>query len=135
MLGVWFMKTLTLLSMFGLLMGCASSEQIGTTETTSVEIRSDKRISSEAAIKEVTGARCAKAGRCGDLGRGFDDVFQCEDAVRKATRNEFLSANRCNYVQAGQLSSCLDAIRSSDCTGATVSVASLESCRTQWLCR
>jgi hypothetical protein len=135
MLGVYFMKTLTLLSMFGLLMGCTSSEQIGTTETTSVEIRPATRVSSEATIKEITGARCAKAEQCGDIGRGFDSLDQCESAVRKETRNELLKANRCNYVQTGQLASCLDAIRAADCTGATVSVASLESCRTTWLCR
>lgn len=135
MLGVFVMKTLTLLSMFGLLMGCTSSEQIGTTETTAVEIRPSTRIATEAAIHEVTGARCAQAEQCGDIGRGFDSLGQCESAVRKETRNELLSTSRCNYVEAGQLSSCLDAIRASDCTGATVSVQGLESCRTTWLCR
>jgi len=135
MLGFFLMKTLTILSMFGLLMGCTASASIGTTETTSVEIRPEARVASEAAIKEVTGARCAKAEQCGDIGKGFSSLGQCESAVRKETRNELLSTNRCNYVEAGQLSSCLDAIRASDCTGATVSVTGLESCRTTWLCR
>jgi hypothetical protein len=129
------MKTLTLVSMFGLLMGCTASAAVGMAETTSVEIRPSSRVGTEAAIVEITGARCAKAMQCGDIGKGFKSLGACETSVRRETRDELLQASRCNWVQAGQLSSCLDAVRASDCTGPTTSVAALESCRTIWLCR
>ncbi len=133
------MKTITLFSMFGLLgllaAACTSSATAGTTQTTSVEIRPTSRIAVEAATQEITGARCAKADQCGDVGKGFKSLGACESAVRRDVRDELLQTTRCNWVEAGQLSACLDAIRASDCVGPTTSVQGLESCRTLWLCR
>ena len=108
---------------------------MGTTETTSVEVRPMSRIAIEAATYEITGARCPKAEQCGDVGKGFKSLGACESAVRRDVRDELLQTTRCNWVQAGQLSACLDAIRASDCTGPTTSVQGLESCRSLWLCR
>ena len=121
--------------MFGLLMGCTSSAQIGTTETTSVEVRPMSRVAIEAATREITGARCAKAEQCGDIGKGFRNLDTCEGSVRRDVRDELLQTSQCNWIEAGQLSACLDAIRASDCTGPTTSVQGLESCRTLWMCR
>jgi len=129
------MKTITLLSMFGLLMGCTSSAQMGTTETTSVEVRPMTHVAIEAATREITGARCAKAEQCGDIGKGFRNVDYCETAVRRDVCDEILQTSHCNWIEAGQLSACLDAIRASDCTGPTTSVQGLESCRSLWMCR
>jgi hypothetical protein len=137
--GLPSMKTITLFSMFGLgcllAAGCTSSEQIGTTETTSVEVRPAMHVAVEAATREITGARCAKAEQCGDGGKGFKSLGACESAVRRDVRDELLETTRCNWIEAGQLSACLDAIRASDCAGPTTSVQGLESCRTLWMCR
>jgi hypothetical protein len=133
------MKTITLFSMLGLIgvaaAACTSSTQIGTTETTAVEVRPMKHVAVESATHEITGARCAKAVQCGDVGKGFKSLGDCESAVRRDVRDELLSTTRCNWIEAGQLSSCLDAIRASDCAGPTTSVQGLESCRTLWMCR
>jgi hypothetical protein len=133
------MKTITLLSMFGLgvllVAGCTSSATVGMAQTTSVEIRPMKHIAIESATYEITGARCAKAEQCGDVGKGFKSLGACETAVRRDVRDELLETTRCNWIEAGQLSACLDAIRASDCAGPTTSVQGLESCRALWMCR
>jgi hypothetical protein len=133
------MKTTSILvsglSMIGLLIGCTSSATVGTTETTSVEIRPMTRVAVEAATHEITGARCAKAEQCGDVGKGFKSLGACEESVRRDVRDELLQTSRCNWIEAGQLSACLDAIRAGDCVGPTTSVQGLESCRSLWMCR
>lgn len=116
-------------------MGCTSSAAVGTTGTTSAEVRPMTRVAVEAATYEITGARCAKAEQCGDVGKGFKSLGACESAVRRDVRDEFLQTTRCNWIEAGQLSACLDAIRASDCVGPTTSVQGLESCRSLWMCR
>ena len=133
------MKTITLLSMVGLgclvIGGCTSSAAVGTTGTTSAEVRPMSRVAVESATFEITGARCAKAEQCGDVGKGFKNLGACESAVRRDVRDELLQTSPCNWIEAGQLSACLDAIRASDCAGPTTSVQGLESCRALWMCR
>ena len=96
-----------------LLLGCQSSEAVTTTTSAPMQ----DVISTEAAIKDITGARCARALSCDDVGkdRTWSDMGSCNVGVRRTTR-DYIAGQSCAFgIDPGKLRTCIDAIREEHC--------------------
>jgi hypothetical protein len=118
------------------LIHCAASADVSTTETTSAVLRPIRVVATEGAINDITRAECARAEACGGApSRGvYVDADYCETDVHRAVRDELVTGG-CAYVDRGAVAACLDSIRHESCGDLNFTKRAPTACRHAALCR
>ena len=114
--------------------GCQASAEVTTTTAAPAPVQNI--ISTEAAIKDITGARCARALSCDDVGqdRAWKDMDDCNVDVRRTTR-DYIAGQSCAYgIDPGKLRLCIDAIREEHCGAPREMGEQLTTCAETKLC-
>ncbi|MFO0601733.1 MAG: DUF6184 family natural product biosynthesis lipoprotein [Polyangiales bacterium] len=95
------------------------------------------RMDFRAALNEIAQARCSREARCNNVGEGRR--YMSEQACRTVVVNDFardLNAAECNAgIDRGELTECMNDIRTEDCNNPLDTLSRVAACRTSDLCR
>ena len=118
------------------LVGCSASTDVGSTETTSAELRPIKVVATDPTVAEITHAECARAQACGAvISRGiYRDADYCGTTVDRAVRDELLT-DRCTNIDRAGAAKCLDTIRHESCADLNFTEHVPTACTHDALCR
>jgi hypothetical protein len=120
----------------GALVGCGTSADVGTTQTTAAELRPIKVVATEPALADITRAECARAQACGAvISRGiYRDSDYCETNIDRAVHEE-LPVDQCAYIDRAGIAKCLDTISKESCAELNFTERVPTACRRAALCR
>lgn len=88
------------------------------------------------AVAELSGARCAREARCGNVGadKDYTSQAQCETKMTASMKDE-LNAYECpNGIVSKQFTECLTAIRNEECGSPLNTLERVMACRESAIC-